>query len=374
MKPLLAGLSALVLALLIGACNDQPPPLKIGFLAAMSGPQADFGLVGRNGALLAIEQRNATGGVKGRQIDLLVRNDAQNPELAMQAVQELAAADVALIVGPMISSISAAVLPLAQRLDVVMISPTASATSLAGHDDNMFRLAATSQIYADLAAEFFVKHLRLRRIATVYDSHNHIYSSLFNSEFAIALHALGGEIVLALPFNSNTAPRFSELAHTLVSSKPEAVLLVTTAVDTVRLSQQLHRQQPDLPLMTTVWASTDALVELGGRDSEGLYLVQPFNRMDTAPRYQEFLRAYRQRFGHEPGYVGLASYDAANVAMDALAEQAPGQKLKNVLLNGVFTGVQQLIRFDRFGDAPRGSVIVMVHNSKFDVVYKPEAH
>ena len=150
--------------------------------------------------------------------------------------------------------------------------------------------------------------------------------------------------------------------------------MITTAVDTVRLAQQIRRQQADIPLMTTVWAATDALVELGGRDTEGLYVVQPFNRMDTAPRYQEFLKTYRQRFGIEPGYVGVAAYDAANVAMDALAQQAPGQQLKNVLLNGSFTGVQQPIRFDRFGDAPRGSVIVMVHDGAFVMTYNPSAY
>lgn len=367
-------LAALTLALLLSACHDQPPPIKIGFLAAMSGPQADFGLVGRNGALLAIEQRNAAGGVKGRQIDLLVRDDAQDPKLAVQAVRELAAADVALIIGPMISSISAAVTPVAAQFGLVMISPTASATSLAGHDDNMFRLAATSQSYADLAATFFVKHLGLRRIATVYDAHNHVYSKLINDEFQAALQAQGGEVVLELPFDSTAAPRFSELAKTLISSQAQAILLISTAVDTVRLAQQIRRQQADIPLMTTVWAATDALVELGGRDIEGLYVVQPFNRMDTTPRYQEFLKTYRQRFGIEPGYVGVASYDAANVAMDALAQQAPGQPLKSVLLNGSFTGVQQPIRFDRFGDAPRGSVIVMVHDGAFVMTYNPSAY
>ncbi len=58
----------------------------------MSGRVADLGVAGRNGAMLAIEQRNAAGGIHGRAVELVVKDDEQNPEVAKKAVAKKAPA------------------------------------------------------------------------------------------------------------------------------------------------------------------------------------------------------------------------------------------------------------------------------------------
>src|SRR5512139_4244843 len=84
------GTLLLVLVLLSG-CGPREP-LRIGFIGGLSGRVADLGEAGRNGVQIAIEEINRAGGVKGRQIELLVRDDAQTPEKAIAAVNELIAA------------------------------------------------------------------------------------------------------------------------------------------------------------------------------------------------------------------------------------------------------------------------------------------
>jgi branched-chain amino acid transport system substrate-binding protein len=258
-----------------------------------------------------------------------------------------------------------AALPVAARTELVMISPTASATTLAGRDDPLFRLASTGQDYARASAQFFAVTLGLRRIAVIYDIRNRTFSEDMQREFQTAFSALGGAVTLALPFVSTTDVHFADLIQTLLHSQPQGVLLVTNTLDTIRLCQQLRKPAPNLPLMATVWAATEELVELGGRDVEGLYLAQLFDREDTTPRYQAFRAAYQQRFHQEPGFVSLAAYDAVNVALDALDRRATGQSLKDALLQGSFTGVQQAIRFDRFGDASRQSRIAVIRQGQF---------
>jgi len=96
--------------LLVAGCSAKEP-VKIGFIGGMSGRVADLGVAGRNGAVLAIEQKNAAGGINGRKLELLVRDDEQKPEVAGKVVAELLAQKVELIIGPMTSSMAFAILP-----------------------------------------------------------------------------------------------------------------------------------------------------------------------------------------------------------------------------------------------------------------------
>ena len=355
------------LALALAGCGDGEP-VRLGFIGALSGHYADLGLAGRNGALLAVEQRNQAGGVQGRPVELLIRDDAQRPETATQAAQELIDAQVAALIGPLTSQMAGAILPVIEAAGLVTITPTVMATAFAGKDDYLFRLASTTHDYAQAAAGFFYRKLGLRRIAIVYDLRNQAFAESTRDEFSAAFDALGGAITLALPFESTSGTHFASLAQTLMNSQPDGLLLITNAIDTVRLCQQVRKQAPDLPLMASIWAATEQLTELGGRDVEGLYLAQLFNRDDPSPRYQAFSAAYRQRFRQEPGFASLGTYDAVNVALDALHRRPAGQPLKQALLEGSFSGAQAPITFDRFGDAPRRSLITVIRDGRFVVI------
>ena len=74
--------------LILTACSPREP-LRVGFLAGLSGNVADLGEAGRNGAQIAVEEVNRAGGIHGRPVELIVRDDAQSPEKAIAAANEL---------------------------------------------------------------------------------------------------------------------------------------------------------------------------------------------------------------------------------------------------------------------------------------------
>ena len=114
-------LACLTLALLtLGAC-DAPPPIRLGFIGGISEANADLGSSGRNGVQLAIEQANAQGGVRGRSIELLIKDDQLDPEQGQRATQQLIDAQVAAILGPMTSTMAVASAPLATRAGVLRL-------------------------------------------------------------------------------------------------------------------------------------------------------------------------------------------------------------------------------------------------------------
>ena len=96
------------------ACSPKPP-IEIGFLGGLSGKFSDLGTATRNGALLAVELVNLSGGVDGRKLHLLELDDKQSVESALQAMEEFQKQGVVAVVGPSTSSIAVAVTPVADR-------------------------------------------------------------------------------------------------------------------------------------------------------------------------------------------------------------------------------------------------------------------
>ena len=88
----------LCFTLLVGGCS-QPKPVKIGFAGGLTGRLADLGTGGRDGALLATEDLNAAGGIKGARVELLVRDDKSDVQTALEVDRELLDAGVVAIVG-----------------------------------------------------------------------------------------------------------------------------------------------------------------------------------------------------------------------------------------------------------------------------------
>ena len=105
----------LVLALLVTACEQQKSSLTIGFVGGLSGRVADLGVSGRDGAILAVEEINAAGGIAGAPVTLLIRDDGQDAQKLTQAVQGLIDDGVTGIVGPMTSSMAVVAAPLVKR-------------------------------------------------------------------------------------------------------------------------------------------------------------------------------------------------------------------------------------------------------------------
>lgn len=98
--------------LLSHACSQEP--ILIGFSANLTGTYSDLGVQGRNGASLALERINEEGGVAGRKLRLLARDDGNTAQQARQADRDLIANGVVAIIGHMTSAQSQAALPIAQ--------------------------------------------------------------------------------------------------------------------------------------------------------------------------------------------------------------------------------------------------------------------
>lgn len=347
------------------ACSKQPP-IQIGFVGGLSSRTSDLGISSLNGAILATELRNAAGGINGRPVELVIRDDDQKQEIAYQAVKEMIDIRAAAIIGPLTSNMSMATIPLANDAGIVMISPTTTTNDLTGKDDYFFRVLSPTATYASASARFHRNVLKHSKVAVIYDLKNSSYSESWLNDFRRVFEQDGGRVTLALPFRSETDSNFSSMARRLVEDRPDGILIIANSVDVALLCQHIRSFAPAVPISTSDWSGTEQLIELGGKAVEGVTFTQYIDRFGIQPGYVAFRHNFLKRFRREPGFAGVTTYDAANVLFDALSRKKPEENLKDTILSiRTFEGLQDPIVFNDNGEAERKVFMSIIRNGQF---------
>ena len=359
----------LLVALSFTSCTKDAP-LLIGFLAGTSGRVADSGISARDAAQLAVEQCNQTGGILGRKVRLVIKDDQQKPEIAQKCAQELIREGVVAVIGPMTSNIAKAIAPIANEAKVVFMSPTATTELLSGRDDYFFRVASTSGLFAARSAHYLTQFDVMLRVAVAYDQDNASFSENWVDNFRRSFSRKGGVVISSVGFRAGDDRTFLDIARSLLTAEPDGIVIVANSFDAALLCQQIRKIDSQMKIFLSDWSATERLLEMGGKAVEGVIVIQAFDRASQAPRYQTFRRAYLSRFQREPGFPGVNTYDAIQVMLKALRTTRIGQDLKDTILSlGRFQGLQCDFRFDRFGDVQKDlASISIVKNGQFVVL------
>ena len=348
------------------ACTDNDP-IPIGFSGELTGSNADLGVQGRNGAILAVESVNESGGINGRPIELIVRDDGGTPAGAKAADSALIEAKVVAIIGHMTSGQSMAALPVTEKADMLMLSPTTSTSLLTGIDDHFLRIQPAITAAAGKLAGIAKSQYRTERIVVIADQDNLAYSDAFRKAFVDAFEKTGGHRSENLFFSSSSHPDFDELMQPISPSNVDGILIIASAKDTAFIAQHLRNNGFSCPLFSSGWAQTNTLIQNGGKAVEGLILVADYDIDSRKPAFETFRLRYRERFGRPPTFAAAQSYEAMNLLAKAL-KQTGGKKsgLKEALLGiNDFQGLLGSIKMDPYGDVIRTQFVVMVKNGNF---------
>ncbi|WP_421864170.1 ABC transporter substrate-binding protein [Motiliproteus sp.] len=360
-------LTIVAVLLLLQGCGE-PEPIKIGFIGGTSGRVADLGVNGRNAAILATEQVNARGGINDRPVELLIRDDQQNPKLAAKHATELTSLPVTAIIGPMTSAMAVVVEPIATASGTLVMGTTVTTNNLTGRDDLFFRTLAATRHNASHHARYQLDQ-GIRSFSLIMDTRNRAYTQSWVDDFSEAFKAGGGTIIEVIPFVSSTHAPFPQLARQLVETQAQGIALVSNSVDAALLIQHIRKYDLQVQILTSEWAGTERLIELGGQATEGVFVSQYLDRSSKASKYLNFRDTFMKRFGQEPGFPALVSYNSTQIVFEALRQQRQGESLKQALLRiRTFEGVQKPIRFDDYGDTKNRTYITQVINGRFRVV------
>jgi branched-chain amino acid transport system substrate-binding protein len=365
-------LSVLALLLCVSlsliSCTEEAP-LKIGFVAGLTGRVADLGVAGRDAVTLAVEEQNRAGGISGRKLELVTRDDQQNVDALKRVVNELIDQQVVAIIGPLTSSMAVEAQPLINASKVVMISPTAKTDQLSGLDDYFLRVTAPISKNAQKLAFYVTHDIKLKRFAVVYDLSNKAFTETWLNHFTENFERLGGQVVAVEAFSSKPEAHFLPIAKKILQAEPDGVLLLSSAIDTALLAQQIRKLESPVALFSAEWASTTDLLSFGGRAVSGMHSFHSFNPNSQAPRYLSFKEKFTNRFGYAPSFATVLSYDAASYLFEGLSKSTDETSLKKALIDvGRFPGLQSEMTLDSYGDVERKLFLTVVEDGQFKVV------
>ncbi|WP_319778202.1 ABC transporter substrate-binding protein [Maridesulfovibrio sp.] len=363
----------LVFSLTLSACSDAP--VKIGFSGTLKGKYSDLGVQGRNGALLAVEEINDAGGLDGRKLELLVRDDLNTPEGAVKADKELVVAGVSAILGHMTSSQSLAAIGEMKDSGVLYISPTTSTPLLQGIKDNFFRVIPTLSELSKGLAEYSTGKLGMKRLAVIWDTSNKAFTVPYKDVFISTFEENGGKLVgEARIGKQKDNVDWQKVVEELKAVKPDVVVMVTSARDLAAFAQYCKINKTDWTIASSMWAFTKELVQTGGKSVEGVLFVVHFAEDNAAPGYNEFKQKFIDRYGWAPNFAAVFGYQAVQVFAEAVRLNGGSTKGLDKIIPGISfdTSIIGPFSIDDFGDVKGVGHIVFVKNGEFVTVARGE--
>jgi branched-chain amino acid transport system substrate-binding protein len=361
----LIGLLVLVLA---AGCSARDP-IFIGVAVELSGSRGKIGVTLRNGAQLAVDEINAAGGINGRQIQLIVRDDQGSPEVANQVDQELIDMGVVAIIGHVTSQQTEAVYSLVDRSGVILFSPTSSSPFFSGIEDNFFRVMPDNKAFGQSLGWVISNKYNIQQVISILDIKNQSFVESLWAETRSAFESGGGEVLRELRYNSDSAD-LKALMEEAAAVNPEAIVFVASDTDTALMAQYGRLLGLDTQYFSSTWAQTEELISKGGSSVEGMVLSAVFDPNSQDPVYLEFCEAYREKFQTEPGLGASHAYEAVMVLAEGLRQTRGELDGLAEALSGIqnYQGVQGAISFNLFGDVLRKSYFVMVEDREFITV------
>ncbi|MCE5287549.1 MAG: ABC transporter substrate-binding protein [Pelosinus sp.] len=342
-------------------------PIAIGFAAKLSGKQAELGVQERNGVQLAIEELNAAGGIAGRPITLIIRDDLGTPSGAKNVDRELIAAGVSAIIGHATSEETIAGLEVTEPAQIVLLGPTISSPDFTGKYKYFFRIHPSFTN----SAEGFAKHIfsdrKLDKMAIIYDSDNAAYTKTYQNTFAQKYQSLGGSVVGTASFSAATTADFTPLIENLRKSNADGLLIIAADIDTALIAQHSRLLNWQVPLFSSGWAETASLIYNGGQAVSGMEIEEFYRLGSQSPKFLDFFKRYQDRFGKPPSFGASFGYESMMVLAAAL-QKNDGKKegLRQALLaTKNFHGLIDNFSFNQNGDVERPSYLNVIQDGKF---------
>lgn len=356
-----------LLWLLLSACSQKT--LSIGYSASLTGTNSELGVIGRNGLMLAVDTVNSTGGVNGQEVNLIIKDDKNNPQTALTVDQELYDAGVNFIIGHMTSNMAEHSLPFINEHDLLMISPTMSSQTLSKRDDHLLRVVSSNEAEIEFMAKTIKQAGNYKKIAIIYEAQNEAYTLTSKSILISLLQENGSSIIKDLPFESGNNPPYWDIANEILDSEADCIVILASSFDAALFCQQFYKLGMNKPLFLPTWAMNNNLIIQGGPAVEGIHISSLFDPNSEDPNYLKFKENYQDKYGDLPSFSAVYTYEAAMILFDAIETSQttdPAVIKKTILDTKTYQGLQNEISIDRFGDATRKIYNYTIKNRQFE--------
>lgn len=314
--------------------------IKIGLITSLSGSNASSGDPMKKGSELAVKHLNEQGGIDGKQVELVIRDDKGNPEEAVKVARDLNNEGVKFFVGTISSSVALALSPAMEEMDSILISAAAHSDRLTGKDFNkhFFRITDNAQMRNYAGAKIIAeRYPDVTKWATLSPDYEYGHSTHDNFFKALKEYNPKTELIHESwpPFAS---PDFKNYITAVQNAKPQGVFSSLYAGDAIVMSKQAEpfKFYDGLKVFVNPSAEEDIRDQLGDIMHEewgGLhYYAKAYdNSLNT-----KFVKDYKAAYNKEPIGFSAEPYNAI------LAYKAAIEKAKSIKTTDVISALEGL--------------------------------
>jgi len=359
-----------------GMCGKVEDGIKIGAAGPFTGAAAAPGMEIYNSIKLAVEEKNAAGGIQGVKVELVMGDTAGDAAQGVNVAERFCSDDrIYGVVGPAMSDIAEAVLRLYGSHDMVQISSAATKSDLTekgyGH---FFRTCARNDAYGPAVARFLVGRLEAKRVYLL--NAKDAYSQGFADQVAKTLEALGVQEVWRDTVVSGEKD-YSSVLTKVKARNPDLVLFASKPPPDHTL---MVRQMRDLGIQAIYFGTEGAkdkaeFIKASEGAAEGAYVYHFATDIHKVPEAKDYVEAYEKTYGTLSGF-GPSAYEAARILLAAVERAAEDgaidrkEVLEEVAATKDFPSILGFpVTFDEKGDLKGGATYIFkVRGDDFELV------
>ena len=316
MKKILA--AAVFATALAGSALAQSGPVNFAFIGELSGAGAVSSTNFRDGALMAIDEINAKGGILGRKIALKQYDTQTNPGTARSQMQKAIDEEPYVILGPIFSGIVKVSAMLAAQAEIPQIMGGEASDLTQQGNAYLFRTSFGQQASMPKIANYIRDTVKAKSVAVVWV--NNDFGKGGRDNFNKEMNSRGIKVVADISTESGQ----TDFAADVVKAKAanaEAIFVYTNEEESARFLREVRKQGLNVPLIGETTLLGQKVIELAGDAANGVKGHVGLTVDAPIPAIQEFGRKYEAKFKSKPDHNGVKGYIAPYM-IKAAAEKA----------------------------------------------------
>jgi branched-chain amino acid transport system substrate-binding protein len=341
--------------------------IKVGMALPVSGPTADLGKYALMGAKIALDRINKSGGVLGKQVELVTEDNQSSNPGAVLAFSKLAGQpDIVAFLGPVLSTQTHAMAP-----DILT---TGKPVCFGGTDPTLtkmgnpwlFRFRPNDSYSGRVIASYGVETLGKKNWAIVHST-DAFGTSGFKA-LSAALDKIGAKVLTDQGY-PNQSQDLTPVVLAIKSSGADIIGSYSLENDLAILARQLRQLGVTLPWVGSASIVTRAALKLAGSALWGTYGVADY-AIDSSPEAKEFARLYTAVSKIQPDQNSAWTYDAIGVlcaSINKAGSTDPGKIRDAILSTKGYKGAEGEYNFDELGDGLHGYNVV--RNEKGTIIF-----
>jgi branched-chain amino acid transport system substrate-binding protein len=364
-KMLLA--AALASALATGALA-QDKPVSFAFIGELSGAGAVSSTNFRDGALMAIEEINAKGGILRRKVELKQYDTQTNPGTARSQMQKAIDEEPYVVLGPIFSGIVKVSMMLTQQAETPMIMGGEASDLTQQGNEYLFRTSFGQQVSMPKIANYMRDGVKAKTVAVVWV--NNDFGKGGRDNFIKEMNSRGIKVVADLSTESGQ----TDFAADVVKAKaanPEAIFVYTNEEESARFLREARKQGVAVPLIGETTLLGQKVIDLAGDAANGARGHVGLSADIPVPAVQEFKTRFNAKFKYVPdhngikGYTGVYAVAYATTKLGKFDRKALAKSLHGMTITPAEEpGILIETSWDNKGDIDRISYIAEVINGK----------